>query len=1000
MDLGEHLVIVPSAFAGRLLQEALAEQAGALMLPQITTPNLFLSGKSFLREDPDLADPEEVAGKEAMQLAWVAVLTAPDFDRSDYPALFQKDRTGPMSAEGALAFAQDLMQLRDELGAAAQGLSFAETAASEALRKADGPVERWEQLAAIERLYLQRLRELKLADHNVHRRGVALSSDLPKGIRHLWLACVIDPQPLLLTALERRMSKAQVRVLVAADASQADAFTAWGRPNPATWTQPAGTPWADFAGTVHVVNKPEDGLERLSELVHRFHTRAGELEVVGRLSVVPCDRETHPALIARELHALARGEGDEPLVKTANPLGRRHREHGIHHAIAALLDLADAPTFENLRRCANHPAVAGRLRLTEIEVEDEEGPGRRKVGWYRLQRLLDAVSSTTPPQPLDETATYARGVSVDETLERRVLEQNKSIRLAGVALDAGLVAARELARLDWRELGERALALAQPTGGAELSDDEWNYARDVSEAIEAALDALEQGAPETSALSPREVVRLALSSAGGRSFRGDMDRTAVNLPGWMEIPWEPVPHLVIFGLTDELVPGTRHAHPFLPAGLREQLGLGKPAEQFANAAYALELVRRQRASTGRVDVIVPRHNDEGEGLRPSRLLMLSPERDGDRLIGTKAQPGRLDHLLAPVRSAKPEPIWSVPESHRLNPVWTLPADAEKAKKREARLRGSISATAFKTYLADPSEYWMKFALGMNASSHGAVELDAAGFGNLVHAAVEAFGEDTTTRAETDADKIRLALESKLEAHFRERFGSRPGGSLLLQKEMARARLAAFALSQAQLRSEGWEILEVEGALPEVEIIPGFTLRGRFDRLDANADRTRFRVYDYKSFATAKKPRSTHVQSRKPFRGVALGDFGIPSKAKDAKGKMLARRWKDLQLPAYDRALSSGRGDIGAGTLEIGYLCLSGEASPEVIQVWDDYAEDYRKEAWACMDRVAAALLAGGTEHFQPAKLPSAYPVLAQLGGRPAESYLQLNRMGTTETERA
>ena len=98
-DLGAHLVIVPSAFAGRLLQEELARQAGALMLPQITTPNLFLSGKSFLREDPDLAEPEEVAGKEAMLLAWVAVLTDPGFDRSAYPAL---PLDHPRSAPGIL----------------------------------------------------------------------------------------------------------------------------------------------------------------------------------------------------------------------------------------------------------------------------------------------------------------------------------------------------------------------------------------------------------------------------------------------------------------------------------------------------------------------------------------------------------------------------------------------------------------------------------------------------------------------------------------------------------------------------------------------------------------------------------------------------------------------------------------------------------------------------------------------------------------------------------
>ena len=1007
VDLGSDLVIVPSAFASRMLQEALAKQAGALMLPQITTPNLFLSGKNFLNDDSDQAEPEEVAGKEAMLLAWVAVLTAPGFNRADYPALFQKERTGPMTPDGAQAFAQDLMLLQDELGAATEGLSFAETAKHPAwskgeLETATGQVERWEQLARLEELYLGQLKKLGLADHNAYRRATALSSHLPKEIDTIWLACVIDPQPLLETALARRMSHATVRVLIAANPEDADAFSPWGRPDDKAWAKPRGTAWKDFADTVHVVNKPEDGLERLSQLVRRLHTRLepgaeNRLDVVGRISVVPCDREVHPALIARELHSLKRGEGDEPLVKTANPLGRRHRDHGIHHAIVALLDLADAPTFANLRRCANHPVVAGRLQLTEIEVENEEGGVRTKIGWYRLQGLLDSVSAATPPQPLEETLAFARGVPVDEGMERRELAQNKRIRLAALALEEGWKLARELRGLGWRELGDRTLALAQPSRLAKLSEDEWNFAADVSEAIEGALDALGKGLPETTSLAATDVVRLGLHSAGGRSFRGDMERTAVNLPGWMEIPWEPVPHLVLFGLTDELVPGTRHAHPFLPAKLRAALGLGSPARQFANAAYALELVRCQRATRGRVDVIVPRHNDKGEGLRPSRLLMLSPERDGDTLLGEGGRPGRLDHLLGKVRSSRPEPVWDIPAAHRLDPTMLLPADKDRAERQLGRLRGSISATAFKTYLESPSDFWLKHALGMSESSHEAVELDAAGFGNLVHAAVEDFGLDPTTRDLLDEATIRKALESKLESHFKERFGSAPGGSLLLQREMARARLRSFALTQAELRQEGWSIMEVEGALPEIEIAKGLKLRGRFDRLDRNADGKRFRVYDYKSFARAQNPQPRHVQKSKVKE--ELGYFEIPSTSKTAKGKMLGKRWRDLQLPAYDWALTAGHPAVSKGVLEVGYLCLSGEANPEVIQVWDDFEEVYRAEARACMTEIAERLAAGTPEAFQPGAKPARYPVLEHLGGRALEAYLDPTKLGGTESER-
>ena len=91
---------------------------------------------------------------------------------------------------------------------------------------------------------------------------------------------------------------------------------------------------------------------------------------------------------------------------------------------------------------------------------------------------------------------------------------------------------------------------------------------------------------------------------------------------------------------------------------------------------------------------------------------------------------------------------------------------------------------------------------MSETSHDAIELDAAGFGTLLHAAVEAFGRDPETRDLTDRETIFRALEAKLEGHFRERFGRAPAGSLLLQRETARVRLRAFAGAQAQAGSWG------------------------------------------------------------------------------------------------------------------------------------------------------------------------------------------------------
>ena len=172
-----------------------------------------------------------------------------------------------------------------------------------------------------------------------------------------------------------------------------------------------------------------------------------------------------------------------------------------------------------------------------------------------------------------------------------------------------------------------------------------------------------------------------------------------------------------------------------------------------SSAYALELVRRLRAKNGRLDIIVPRLNAQNEGLRPSRLLMLSPEKDGDTLLGEGKNRGRLDHLLDEPEVPRAEPIWSVSDAMKLDPTLTLQADDQRAEEKLTRLRRSISATAFKTYLEDPCQYWMKQALGMSESKHGEMELDAADFGTMAHAAVEKFGKDETARDTPEAEKI-------------------------------------------------------------------------------------------------------------------------------------------------------------------------------------------------------------------------------------------------------
>ena len=48
---------------------------------------------------------------------------------------------------------------------------------------------------------------------------------------------------------------------------------------------------------------------------------------------------------------------------------------------------------------------------------------------------------------------------------------------------------------------------------------------------------------------------------------------ARDLQGWLELPWEDAPHLVVAGMNDGFVPDSLQGHAYLPDGARRLLGL-------------------------------------------------------------------------------------------------------------------------------------------------------------------------------------------------------------------------------------------------------------------------------------------------------------------------------------------------------------------------------------------------------------------------------------------
>jgi ATP-dependent helicase/nuclease subunit B len=905
-------------------------------MPVFQTPTDFLN----------FGDTNTQAASSADALmAWIEVLQATD--RSTLPYLFPNGKQGEFTFEEAKRLAETLFELRDELGGSAQGLDFAGVAA---LPK-NPEKSRWDDLATLEAGYRDVLTRRGLKDHNDLRSELARGNDKPEGVTHIWLVGLTDPQPLFITALERLQDHFAIQAIVGADADEAANFDQWGRPLPEAWAD-RRTHWADYAQSVHVTGDAPGALKKLRTLL------GDKLPTDGVHAVCACDREVDAPKIAALIHSLG--------ADAVNPLGVAHGSHGLHHAIRAWSRClgGQEPDFEALREALRIPDL---VRITT--------GGATPVAFTELNQQLDVADRTMLRGGVSEVCAQIASLPkpVDDFRQQADYETMQKLP---ARLEALLKLRDEQMALPWQDALVATISLL--TVGKKLREDDPDgaFAIEVAETvIETAKEiqaAYEAGKTE---LTHEQLIGLTLDAASTQRHRRSDAQEAVNLPGWVEAPWDPVPHMILFGLNDHLIPRVVHAHPYLPASLRALAGLPTNEAVFASAAFTFEQLWRRRLGHGWLDVIVPQQDADGNPLRPSRLLFQAP----DESLGS-----RVSHLFADAPNSDAQPYWEISDAHKFVPL----AEASGA----ARVLKSISATAFKTYLADPAEFWLKRALRMDEVKHGSIELDAAGFGSLAHGALEIFGNDNLDKAITDHSEVHRQLMACLEKHVHAHFGNDPSTAIRLQVEAARGRLTAFVETQAKMAAEGWVIKAVEGDLPEDDSL-GINIIGSFDRLDFNTRTGEWRVYDYKTFNYAKNPTNTHTatgHAGEPF----IAEVRKRNKKGEDTGEMKLIRWKDLQLPVYHRSLKQGWPGIGKdGILHVGYLCLPSKVSDTGEKVWAHYHTDFMNGAEAQIHRVIEAIKQGGKDAYQPSDDGSEYPILAALNGRRMKEYLNIDQLG-------
>ena len=887
LDLGRTIVVVPGGRAGRRLREllvALAEKRDlTLTPPQIVTQH-DLPERLYQPQRPFADDLTQ-------QLAWATALRS--FSPAELKPYLPRPPAAPDTA-GWLAVGEVLRQLH--LGLAADGMDCKHVLAGAAAVEGFSEHERWQTLCQLQRAYLDVLDRLQLWDKQTARL-VAIQKHEVASDRQIVLLGTVDLNRALRQMLDQIAG--QVTALVVAPPDLAERFDAYGCLIPGKWTE-LELPVAD--DQIERVDGPADQ----AEAVTRWLADLGGRYRADQIAVGMPDERLVPQ-VERQL--------EQSGVRVRWAIGRKLPETGPYRLLHVAAEYAARWRFRDLAALVRHPDAFAWLERR-----------LRKEGVHQPDILL----------ALDNYAAERLPATLDEERLKKEPDCAKLLAIFQAArqLIEPLVC-QPLTAGEWSERLRSVLALVY--GGQRLDRDREldRYLLEALKHLGQALDALAAVPAELQLrLDVREACRLALDSVAGQGLAPPADPDAVELLGWLELPLDDAPALVVTTFNEGYVPSALSADAFLPNRLRQHLGLLDNDRRLARDAYALSVLL---ASREKLKLLVAHRDTDGNPLTPSRLLFAA---DTDRVV---------ERARAFFRELPAAP----PRRNLLAAGGTRLISALEPPRPPAGIPPltGLSVTQFRDYIACPYRFYLRHVLKLEALGDWADELDGGAFGNLVHLVLEQFGradEARELRTSTEPGPIAGFLEEKLDRIAGARYGKQARAAVRVQIAQARLRLRAFAHWQAQRTGEGWRIVFSEDSEQRRTLTAEFaaeggpfSLRGRIDRIDYHEQRRILAVLDYKTADAGFAPERTHRR---------------------------AGAWIDLQLPLYRHLLGAAGLPIELKNLagiELGYVLLPKD-SLGVKHAPADWDEVLLSSADALARQVIAAIRAG---KFWPPKSP-------------------------------
>jgi len=879
VDLGNVLVVAPTRHAGRRLRAELArfcsDHNTALLSVQVVTPGVLL----------DFAGSTGKEASESLATAiWAEVLQQADVSR--HPAFFAAVPSERDFA-WALQTAEMIEEVRASLADARLCIADVPDACGEHLQEP----ERWRDLESLETAYLEKLKAAGYADGLHARIARAAVPTLPVGTQRVVVACAPDLSTLVTRALESLSARIPVDVLVHAPASLAGLFDTWGGPIADKWNarridipQPAKS--VLLAGT------PLSQAERVVEEV-RTSVYAPEdiaLGVPDRTVIAPLEEALGAAGIS-----------------SFDPSDRWLREHALYRLLAAFESVVGDGSYEAVSMFLRHPDV-----LAHVCAEGDVTPAA-------LLADMDAYQNTFLPQSFDDFALRFEGIAF-----RGCKGIRERFEEAGHAVE---YIARLRATFEREPMTEAVRKCLQKIYVQRLLQSNVECDREFAEAagqVDAVLHEFEDPGLQALGYDNARLLTLLNRRLAVERIHKETARAVVDLEGWVELPWNNAPFLIVTGMNEGVVPGGRLADAFLPDSMRSLMGLRDDAARAARDAFIMQSCIEPRRRAGQVRFIAGKTASSGDPLLPSRLLF----RCTDRQL-----PGRAERLFGSV----------APERENIASSISFPLDPATAKE-ERELPRSMSVTTFRQYLACPLRFYLSQIVGMAAMGDDKDGPDALDFGSMMHDVLEAMGRDRALWGGTDAEKLRRVLEEMAEQWMTERFGLTRTLAVSVALNAAKQRLGAAAAVQVDLVRDGWEIIEAERKIETV--IAGMPVRGKIDRVDRHRETGAVRIIDYKTSDSAVTPRDAHLKR--------ASDDTDGYMRVDTDGKSM--RWVDLQLPLYDTLRMTWMPDMQ--DCVPAYFNLPKAVTQTSVSAWGGFSATLRTSAEECAAEIVRRIQGG------------------------------------------